>query len=85
MASSPDRDKRPAFPAWEGEVQAALTEANPLQLGEKIYAAETALARRLHEIKDAPADSAERRAIEEAQSALQQLQTKTFGPSDWQI
>ena len=85
MASSSDRDKHPAFPAWEGEVQAALAETNPLQLGEKIYAAEAALSKRLREIKDAPADSAERRAIEAAQSALHQLQTKTFGPSDWQI
>ena len=85
MASLPDRDQRPTFPAWQGEVQAALAETNPLRLGEKIYAAETALSKRLRDIKDSPADSAELQAIAEATTALQQLQTKTFGPSDWQI
>ncbi len=56
-----------------------------MRLGEKIYAAETALSNRLRQIKDSSADSAERQAIEEALSTLQQLQTRTFGPSDWQI
>jgi hypothetical protein len=85
MDNSPDRDKRPAFPAWDGEVQAAMAETNPLRLGEKIYAAETTLSKRLSNLKDSPVDSAERKAIEEALAALHQLQAKTFGPSDWQI
>ena len=85
MANSSDRDKDFEFPAWEREYQAAIAETNPLRLGEKIHAAETAMSRRLNEIKNAPAHSAERQAIEEAMAALHKIQIKTFGHSDWQI
>ena len=85
MANAPERDKPLAFPAWEAEYRAAVAEANPLRLGEKIYAAETAISKRLQEIKNTPGDSPERQAITEAMAALQQLQIKIFGPSDWQI
>jgi hypothetical protein len=73
-----------AFPDWEPEFRAAITETNPLLLGEKIHAAETAISKRLEKIKDAPATSVERQAIDLAVVALEKLQIKTFGHSDWQ-
>jgi len=85
MANPSDRDKPVAFPAWEPQYREALAETNPLRLGEKLHAAQTAISSRIGEIKDSPANAAERRALDEAASALQSLQIKTFGPSDWQI
>jgi hypothetical protein len=73
-----------AFPEWEPEFRAAITETNPLLLGEKLHAAEAAIAKRLEQLKDAPAESAEREAIAVAMVALERLQIKTFGHSDWQ-
>jgi hypothetical protein len=84
MANSSDQDKRLEFPAWEREYQAAVGETNPLRLGEKIHAAETAIAKRLRDIENALGNSAERQAIEEAMTTLQKIQIKTFGHSDWQ-
>ena len=72
------------FPSWEREYQAAVQETNPLKLGEKIYAAEASIIKRVREISDGPADSAERQAIDRATAALHELQIKTFGHPDWQ-
>lgn len=84
MANSSDHANNCEFATWEREYQAAITETNRLLLGEKIFAAETALSKRLQDIKDAPANSAERQAIAEAMKALQKIQIKIFGYSDWQ-
>ena len=73
MTNSPDQDKPLEFPAWEREYQAAIVETNPLRLGEKIHAAETAMSKRLRDIENTPGNSAERQAIEEAMTALQKI------------
>jgi hypothetical protein len=84
MDSSTNGAAHLAFPEWEPEFRAAITETNPLLLGEKLHAAETAILKRLEQLKDAPAESAEREAISVAMVALERLQIKTFGHSDWQ-
>ena len=84
MANSSDQDKELRFSAWEREYQAAVGETDPLRLGEKIFAAETAISNRLRDLAASPGDSAERQAIEKATTALQQLQIKVFGHADWQ-
>ena len=84
MAHSSDRPANFAFPAWEREYQAAVSETNPLLIGEKLHAAETAISKRLQDIKDAPVDSAERQAMGLAMTALERIQIKNFGHSGWQ-
>ena len=84
MTTSSDSAQNVQYPAWQREYQTAIAEANPLYLGEKIHAAETAISKRLQALKDAPENSAERQAIAAATDALHKLQIKVFGHPDWQ-
>ena len=84
MANGTDRGTNLQFPAWERQYRAALEETNPLYLGEKIHAAEEALAKRLEVLGEASASSAEGEAIAQAKDTLQKILIKTFGHSDWQ-
>jgi hypothetical protein len=84
MENSTDGAAHLAYPEWELEFRAAITETNPLLLGEKLHAAEAAMSKRLEEIKLAGPDSPELQAIKVAMVALERLQIQTFGHSDWQ-
>jgi hypothetical protein len=84
MKPGPEANPNIEYPSWQREYHAAASETNPLLLGEKIHAAETAMSTRMQAIRDTSEGAAERQAISEALNVLQQIQIKVFGHPDWQ-
>lgn len=84
MTDSPQQGSGLANPEWQRAYELAIRETNPLHLGEKIHAAETAISTRLREIENTPSASTETQALKHALDALQQKQIAVFGYPDWQ-
>ncbi|HTS07890.1 MAG TPA: hypothetical protein VMP68_20120 [Candidatus Eisenbacteria bacterium] len=75
------------FPAWQSEVRAAISEADPEKLLSRVHAAEVAIFTRLQElgqgaIKDA-ANQAERELLATAVETLRLLKRDRLGFPDW--
>lgn len=82
---SPSHSRK--HPHWQGAIEAALNEPDPVRLLERIYIAETAIFNRLHEPAQHADDSyrrAERQAIAEALKTLRILKRDKLGFPDWE-
>lgn len=76
------------FPLWQRTIEAALNEADPKKVLERVFAAETAIFHRLQELaqnaEDA-SDQTERLAIADACKTLWVLKRDRLGFPDWEV
>lgn len=71
------------FPDWQLEYQAAILEAEPQKLAERVKAAEAAIFLRQQAMVHSSDGHAERQAIEDAIRALRFIQAEKLGYPDW--
>ena len=71
------------FPDWEPQLHAALLEADPQQLRERVLTAEGAIVSRMQDLVDAPNQDAERLALEEARHKVRVLLVEKLNYPSW--
>jgi hypothetical protein len=72
------------YPEWQAEYLAALLEADPRTLFERVTAAETAIFNRLQAMSHNSDCRAERQAIEDAVASLRVLKRDKLGFPEWE-
>ena len=71
------------FPDWQGEFEAALLDADPEKLRERLEAAEVAMFLRSQALVHGTDGHAEQQAIRDATAKLRLIQTEKLGYPDW--
>ncbi len=71
------------FPDWQGEFEAALLEADPQKLRERLETAEVAMFLRSQALVHSPDGHVEKEAIRDAITKLRLIQTEKLGYPDW--
>ena len=71
------------FPDWQLEFEAALLEADPQNLRERLEAAEVAMFLRSQALAHSTDGHVEKQAIREAITKLRLIQTEKLGYPDW--
>jgi hypothetical protein len=71
------------YPEWEKPYQAALVEADPEKLRQKIHVAEWKVFQRLQQVSSDSDHHDERRAIADALNALRSLKRDVLYYPDW--
>ena len=71
------------FPDWQPEFEAALLEADPEKLRERLEAAEVAMFLRSQALAHSPDGHVEKQALREAITKLRLIQTEKLGYPDW--
>ena len=69
------------FPVWQSRCEEAFSEREPRKVFDRVVVAETAIFKRLQELKSAP-ESVELEAIDAALGRLRRLLTNPGAPSD---
>ena len=72
----------PTFPEWQSELEAAVREADPQKLPQRLEAAEAAIFQRQQTLVDGPHRQAEQQAIEEAVRTLRVIQKEKLNYPD---
>ncbi len=71
------------FPDWQGEFEAALLEADPQKLRERLETAEVAMFLRSQALVHSSDGHVEKQAIRDAVTKLRLIQTEKLGYPDW--
>jgi hypothetical protein len=71
------------YPQWQREFEAAIGEADPQSLRQRVDVAEAALFLRSQELAGSAQDQAEQQAISKAMETLRAIQMEKLGYLDW--